>query len=96
MSIKLTPDKITFENAFGEAKTRQRIDAIIFDNRKSIAEYGTVYDYLVYDLLQDDNVSSWMNSEMASYYETLEQDEQSEISDLLVNFIFDNFNYLLN
>lgn len=92
----LSLETANFENCFGKSNSTSRVDAIIHDNREYIIEYGTIFNYIWNDVVEIDSaIYLWLKDEAAKFYEDLDSAQKAQISDLLYDFLKENYNYEL-
>lgn len=92
-------ENLSFNQFFSENGIKSKIDAIIFDNKQFIIDFGeTVADYLITDIVEGDNQEyNWMHYDGIINYDNLtDSAEKAVITDMLIDFIKENYNYKLN
>lgn len=85
----------SFEDYYSAKNVSQKIDSYVFDNRKHIIEFGeTIVQYFreSFDSMSEPE-RSYIRPEKLSEFDEMESDEQAIVTDLLYEYLQENYNY---
>jgi hypothetical protein len=84
---------MNFSDFFSTNSCNQKANAIISDNKSFILDFGTAYEYMWDNIIQNDSeIYGWLKDEEA--YDKMDSAEQAVVTDMLHDWLKENYDYV--